>query len=88
MKCFSRKNLQTSQIYFVPAIKPDVFPGKIPADDTDEFHRREKARGDGGVTGRTAEQPESSAVEPTIKTLIFQELEDGSWKIQQPPLAF
>jgi hypothetical protein len=30
--------------------------GKVLPDDADEFDGREKARADGGVTGRTAEQ--------------------------------
>jgi hypothetical protein len=87
VKRFAGQNLQAFQVNFVPAIQLDVFFGEILADDADQFHRAKKARGDGGVAGRTAEQTrvfglgvlmESSAVEPTIKTLIYSG--DGRWE--------
>ena len=79
MKRFAGQNLQAFEINFVPVIKLDVFFGEIVADDADQFHRAEKARRDRRMAGRAAEQArvfrlgvlmESSAVEPTMKTLI------------------
>ena len=56
VKRFAGQNLQAFEINFVPVIKPDVFFGEIGADDANQFHRAEKARGDGGVAGRAAQQ--------------------------------
>ena len=56
MKGFAGQNLQAFEVNFVPAIKLEVFLGKILADHADQFDRAEKARGDGGVAGRAAQQ--------------------------------
>ena len=55
-------NLQTFEINFVPPVKPEVFLRKIVANDADQFDRAEKARGDRGVAGRTAQQTRAGRV--------------------------
>jgi len=40
----------------LPLIQLDVFFGKILADNADQFDRRKKTRGHGGVAGRAAQQ--------------------------------
>ena len=56
MERFAGRDLQTFEIDFVLFVERDVVLGEIFADDADEFDRREKARGHGGVAGGTAEQ--------------------------------
>ena len=56
MKRFAGQNLQAVEVNFVPAVKLEVFLREIVADDADQFDRAEKARGDGGMAGRAAEQ--------------------------------
>ena len=56
MERFAGQDLQAGQVNLVPAVKLEVFFRKIVAHDADEFDRAEKARGHGGMAGRTAQQ--------------------------------
>jgi hypothetical protein len=57
VKGFAGKNLKAFEIDAMAFVKLDVVFGKIVADHSDEFDGTEKAGGDRGVTGGTAEQP-------------------------------
>src|SRR5258705_476035 len=56
MECFAWKNLEALEVDAMAFVKLDVTLGKIIADDSDELNWTEKAGGNGGVTGRTAQQ--------------------------------
>ena len=56
MECFAGRDLQTFEVDLVLFVERDVVLREIFTDDADEFDGREKARGDGGMTGGTAEQ--------------------------------
>jgi hypothetical protein len=56
MEGFAGQNLEAVEVNFVPAVKLEVFLWKVVADNANQFDRAEKARGDGGMAGRAAEQ--------------------------------
>jgi len=56
VKRFAGKNLQAFEINVMALVKLEVTFWKIVADDSDEFDWTEKAGGNRGVAGRTAQQ--------------------------------